>query len=342
MKKFDSKNYLCGIKSYIFENLKIFESNFKSIKFSQKNNARILFGIYDLTEDKIYKIGTGKEDILSVENIFSNRVLDAKNGVKFVLNTLDFSNNFDGQAVYLNDRQYIFLNKNLDYVFGDEKIKSLKNKKPQTNQQKIEYLAYFCANAFKLLNLDKIKFLSTDCFLDQKQNVLVCYLNLNVMCDEDEVIKVLAEDYKHRLKNSLSEVKKQKELELKQENLDDLEEKTNPQNFYYSRKPIPFLSVDAVVMQFVVSLCLYNKKEMADVKTITKLLNQKLKTNEKFKAILNRIIKGLNEFNESEIQVILDKFLTKNEELELGKIGDKYFVKSFGKNYERIKKLFTY
>ena len=341
MEKFDSKNYLYGIKSYVFDNLKLFENNSKSIKLSNDKSAKILFGIYDLDENKIYKIGTEKDDIISVENIFLDRVIEAKNGINIVLNSLKFSNSFDGQMVCLKEKQYVFLNKNLDYVFGDENIKS-KNKKPQTMQQKIEFLAYFCAKLFCSLDLEDIKFLSTDCYFDKNQNIIVCFLTLKILSDENEVLKVLTKDYNHRLKTSIAEIKKQKQLELKQENLDDLEEVKSPQNFYYSRKAVPFLSVDAVVMQFVVSLCLFNKNESASVQEITKSLNQKLETNEKFKAILNRVIKGISKFKESEIQTILDKFLTKNEELELNKKGNKYFVKNFGKNYERIKMLSTY
>ncbi|MBR1925479.1 MAG: hypothetical protein IJ837_01325 [Clostridia bacterium] len=340
MEKFDAKNYLYGIKSYVFDNLKLFESDLKSIKLSGDKTAKILFGFYDLNEEKIYKIGTGKGDIISVQNIFCDRAIEAKNSINIVLNSLKFSNSFDGQVVCLKEKQYVFLNKNLDYVFGDENIKSPKN--PQTMQQKIEFLAYFCAKLFCSLNLEDIKFLNTDCYFDKGKNIIVCFLTLKILSEQNEVLKVLTKDYNHRLKISLKEIKNQKELKLKQENLDDLEEEKNPQNFYYSRKSVPFLSVDAVVMQFVVSLCLFNKSEKVGVQEITKSLNQKLETNEKFKTILNRVIKGLNEFKESDIQTILDKFLSKNEELELSKKQDKYFVKNFGENYERIKKFSTY
>lgn len=103
---------------------------------------------------------------------------------------------------------------------------------------------------------------------------------------------------------------------------------------FYSRKLAVFPSVEAVVMQFIVSLCLYNTSQKKSVNEITYALNQKLKTNQKFKEILNRVINGITEFQEEEVESVLNSFLEQNDEIVLGCEKGLYYVKEYGKNYE--------
>ncbi len=105
------------------------------------------------------------------------------------------------------------------------------------------------------------------------------------------------------------------------------------EDVYYSRKLATFPSVEAVVMQFVVSLCLYNKEQKASADEICFLINQKLKTNQNFKSILQRVIPKLEEFSLMEMESILSSFLEDNDEIILGKQKDMFYVKTYGKNY---------
>lgn len=107
------------------------------------------------------------------------------------------------------------------------------------------------------------------------------------------------------------------------------------EHVYYSRKLAVFPSVESVIMQFVVSLCLYNKMQKASADEICFLINQKLKTNNNFKNILQRVIPNLEEFSVMEMESILSSFLEENNEIVLGKHKDMFFVKEYGKNYEK-------
>ncbi len=110
------------------------------------------------------------------------------------------------------------------------------------------------------------------------------------------------------------------------------------QNYYYSRKLATFPSVEAVVLQFVVSLSLYNYEERKSLEEITYAFNQKLKTNSQFKTILRRVIPNVEELSNEEMESILSNFLESNEEIVLGLKNGMYYVKEYGKNYERIEK----
>lgn len=105
---------------------------------------------------------------------------------------------------------------------------------------------------------------------------------------------------------------------------------------YYSRKLATFPSVEAVVMQFIVSLSLYNQQERKTLEEITFSINQKLQTNNQFKTILKRVIPSLEVFQETEIESVLNSFLQVNDEIVLGFEKGFYFVKEYGKNYEKI------
>ena len=107
-------------------------------------------------------------------------------------------------------------------------------------------------------------------------------------------------------------------------------------NIYYARKLATFPSVEAVVMQFVVSLSLWNQNEKKSLEEITFAINQKLGTNQEFKTILQRVIPNLEEFSEAEIESVLNSFLEQNEEIVLGLKNNLYFVKEYGKNYEKV------
>ena len=114
-------------------------------------------------------------------------------------------------------------------------------------------------------------------------------------------------------------------------NFDDVE-----QTCFYSRKLATFPSIEAVVMQFVVSLKLFNKTKKASLDEILNSLNEKLETSPKFLEVFQRIIKDFKKFNEGFLENVLNSFLKPNDEIELGFENGFYFVKNYGKNYERI------
>ena len=105
---------------------------------------------------------------------------------------------------------------------------------------------------------------------------------------------------------------------------------------YYSRKLKTFPSVEAVVMQFIVSLSLFNKEQKKSLEEITFSINQKLKTNTQFKEILRRVIPNLDEFKKEEIESVLNSFLEDNDEIVLGLKNNLYFVKEFKSSYEKL------
>ncbi len=107
-------------------------------------------------------------------------------------------------------------------------------------------------------------------------------------------------------------------------------------NHYYSRKLAIFPSIESVVMQFVVGLCLYNENQQKPLDEITFMINRKLETSEKFRKILDRVLPGIQEFSNDEMESVLNSFLFPNEEIVLGVKNGLYFVKEYGDNYERI------
>lgn len=114
-------------------------------------------------------------------------------------------------------------------------------------------------------------------------------------------------------------------------NFEDVE-----QTCFYSRKLATFPSIEAVVMQFIVSLKLFNKTKKASLNEILNSLNEKLETTPQFLEVFKRVIKDFEKFDKSFLEHVLNSFLEQNEEIELGLENDLYFVKNYGKNYERI------
>ena len=110
------------------------------------------------------------------------------------------------------------------------------------------------------------------------------------------------------------------------------------ENCYYTRKLTTFPSVEAVVMQFIVALCLYDKNQKRTINDILIALNQKMQNVVEFKNIINRVIPNLEKFESYQIESVLSSFLIPNNELILGVSGDLYFVKEYGENYEKVER----
>ena len=215
----NEKMYKYGKLSYLADNLIEYKGSlsrhFEVV--SPQKQVQVLVGIIDNCDGKwtTHYIGNEKNDIKSVQNIPNSvQTISVKNND--IINALmisDVFNSYDSKIVQLHNGKNYILNGN-KISTEDKGLKFDKDNVPNDlekyglNSNDYDYTDYATLKAHNMFDEKLFELESSSCVYYKDINVFGIYLfgEMPINISDEQLVKVLADDYKHRLIRALSKV----------------------------------------------------------------------------------------------------------------------------------------
>lgn len=216
---FNPELYKYGQLSYLADNLVSYESEY-SKNFSVTNPKKyveVVVGIMDVNNGKreLHYLGNGENDIVSIENIPANyyTLCDVKNNN--VIDSIMYNEILhygfkqviklgNGKCYYI-DNEYSHYNSE-DYKFFEGNIPNDLDYY-EINKDEYDWTDYAAVKGHYVLDdINLFDHFCTGVYYHQKAGVFTIVLDGEIKCTDAQLVKVLTDDYKHRLLRVLSKI----------------------------------------------------------------------------------------------------------------------------------------
>ena len=236
---FNPELYKYGQLSYLADNLINYRSELsKNFSFTkQTKEVEIIVGIMDVNDGKreLHYLGTGENDIVSVENVPSNYVLHFDKKNKSIINGImhdEILNKRRKQIIKLGNGKCYYLD-DMDISKYDSKdYKFTENNTPndldfyEINKDDYDWTDYATLKGHYIIDDNNLfDFYSSGAYYYKNANVFAIVLWGKIKCSDAQLVKVLTDDYRHRLLKALDKISDDSICEVYKKEIDKYEEK---------------------------------------------------------------------------------------------------------------------
>lgn len=210
---FAPENYMYGQLSYLVDNLVDYRGDLSksfSVTHATKR-ASIVVGILDINNGKreLHYLGNGKDDIVDIENsssnCFGNTPIDCLDQYKHIIRL------GNGKCYHINEMPTECDRKG--FVFEDDNIpKDLSDY--DLNKDEYDWTDYACLRGHYIIDDNLFDIYTSGGSFYKNAGVFEIELCGDIKCTDAQLVKVLVDDYKHRLVKKLSAISDQSTYEM--------------------------------------------------------------------------------------------------------------------------------
>lgn len=214
---YDSKKYRYGQLSYLADNLVKYRANYSQY-FSFTNATKeveVIVGVLDVNEGKreLHYLGNSENDIVSVDNLPANYSATVdKNNMIEKLTYDDLLNDNNIQIIKLGNGKSYVLNENPS-SYDKDAYKFTKDNIPDdlelygVSKDKGDWVEYACLKGHNVIDGEHLfDFEGSGIYYYKNAGIFVVVLYGTIKCIDMQLVKVLADDYKHRLIKALEDI----------------------------------------------------------------------------------------------------------------------------------------
>lgn len=214
---FNPELYMYGQLSYLADNLVEYRGELsKNFSFTNATkDVQIIVGIMDVNDGKreLHYLGNGENDIVSVENIPSNYCevdIENNNVIKSIMYNEITNNNFK-QVIKLGNGKCYYIDEGYSNYDIDE-YKFIEGNIPndldfyELNKKDDDWTDYACLKGHYIIDDKLFDFESSGTWYYKKAGIFEVVLFGKIKCTDTQLVKVLSDDYKHRLVKVLDKV----------------------------------------------------------------------------------------------------------------------------------------
>lgn len=217
---FNPELYKYGQLSYLADNLIVYRSELsKNFSFTNPTKyVQIIVGIMDVNDGKreLHFLGNGNDDIVSVENIPSNycAVLDVKNqnAVDSIMYD-EFLHTGRKQIVKLGNGKCYYLDEDDMFDWNSDDYKFVEGDVPEDldyygiNKDEFDWTDYASLKGIGVIDDEELfDFESCGIHFFKKAGILAVVSYGKIKCSDAQLVKILTDDYKHRLLKTMEKV----------------------------------------------------------------------------------------------------------------------------------------
>ena len=214
---FNPKMYKYGQLSYLADNLVEYRSNYsKNFSFTNATKeVEIIVGIMDVNDGKreLHYLGNGENDIVSIEKVpLDFEVKTNKNNIIKEMYYHELLNDNNIEIIKLGNGKSFMLNENFS-KYDSSLYKFTKNDIPQdldyygVDKNEGDWTDYACLKGHYIIDdVNLFDFEGSGIYYYKKAGIFVVVLYGKIKCNDAQLVKVLSDDYKHRLIYALQEI----------------------------------------------------------------------------------------------------------------------------------------
>ena len=214
---FNPKMYKYGQLSYLADNLVEYRSGY-SRNFSFTNETKeveIIVGIMDVNDGKreLHYLGNGENDIVSIEKVpLDFEVKTNNNNIIKEIYYHELLNENNIEVIKLGNGKSFVLNENFS-KYDSSLYKFTKDDMPQdldfygVDKREGDWTDYALLKGHYIIDdVNLFDFEGSGIYYYKKAGIFVVVLYGKIKCNDAQLVKVLSDDYKHRLINALQEI----------------------------------------------------------------------------------------------------------------------------------------
>ena len=214
---FNPKMYKYGQLSYLADNLIEYRSGY-SRNFSFTNATKeveIIVGIMDVNDGKreLHYLGNGENDIVSIEKVpLDFEVKTNNNNIIKEIYYHELLNENNIEVIKLGNGKSFVLNENFS-KYDSSLYKFTKDDMPQdldfygVDKREGDWTDYALLKGHYIIDdVNLFDFEGSGIYYYKKAGIFVVVLYGKIKCNDAQLVKVLSDDYKHRLINALQEI----------------------------------------------------------------------------------------------------------------------------------------
>ena len=214
---FNPKMYKYGQLSYLADNLVEYRSGY-SRNFSFTNETKeveIIVGIMDVNDGKreLHYLGNGENDIVSIEKVpLDFEVKTNNNNIIKEIYYHELLNENNIEVIKLGNGKSFVLNENFS-KYDSSLYKFTKDDMPQdldfygVDKREGDWTDYALLKGHYIIDdVNLFDFEGSGIYYYKKAGIFVIVLYGKIKCNDAQLVKVLSDDYKHRLINALQEI----------------------------------------------------------------------------------------------------------------------------------------
>lgn len=214
---FNPKMYKYGQLSYLADNLVEYRSGY-SRNFSFTNETKeveIIVGIMDVNDGKreLHYLGNGENDIVSIEKVpLDFEVKTNNNNIIKEIYYHELLNENNIEVIKLGNGKSFVLNENFS-KYDSSLYKFTKDDMPQDldyygiDKDDGDWTDYACLKGHYIIDdVNLFEFEASGIYYYKNAGIFVVVLYGKIKCNDAQLVKVLSDDYKHRLINALQEI----------------------------------------------------------------------------------------------------------------------------------------
>ena len=214
---FNPKMYKYGQLSYLADNLVEYRSNYsKNFSFTNATKeVEIIVGIMDVNDGKreLHYLGNGENDIVSIEKVpLDFEVKTNKNNIIKEMYYHELLNDNNIEIIKLGNGKSFMLNENFS-KYDSSLYKFTKDDMPQdldyygVDKNEGDWTDYACLKGHYIIDdVNLFEFEGSGIYYYKNAGIFVVVLYGKIKCNDAQLVKVLSDDYKHRLINALQEI----------------------------------------------------------------------------------------------------------------------------------------
>ena len=211
---FNPKMYKYGQLSYLADNLVEYRSSYsKNFSFTNETKeVEIIVGIMDVNDGKreLHYLGNGENDIVSIEKLPSDlQVKTNNNNIIKEMYYHELLNDNNIEIIKLGNGKSFVLNENFS-EYDKNLYKFTKDDIPQDldfygiNRDEFDWTDYACLKGHYIIDdVNLFDFYGSGIYYYKKAGIFVVVLWGKIKCTDAQLVKVLSDDYKHRIIISL-------------------------------------------------------------------------------------------------------------------------------------------
>ena len=214
---FNPKMYKYGQLSYLADNLIEYRSGY-SRNFSFTNATKeveIIVGIMDVNDGKreLHYLGNGENDIVGIEKVpLDFEVKTNNNNIIKEMYYHELLNDNNIEIIKLGNGKSFVLNENFS-DYDRNLYKFTKDDMPQDldyygiDKDDGDWTDYACLKGHYIIDdVNLFEFEGSGIYYYKNAGIFVVVLYGKIKCNDAQLVKVLSDDYKHRLINALQEI----------------------------------------------------------------------------------------------------------------------------------------
>lgn len=214
---FNPKMYRYGQLSYLADNLVEYRSSC-SRNFSFTNETKeveIIVGIMDVNDGKreLHYLGNGENDIVSIEKVpLDFKVKTNSNNIIKEMYYHELLNDNNIEVIKLGNGKSFVLNERISH-YDSDLYKFTKDDTPQdldfygVDKNEDNWIDYACLKGYYIIDdINLFDFFGSGIYYYKNAGIFVVVLFGNLKCTDAQLVKVLSDDYKHRLIIALQEI----------------------------------------------------------------------------------------------------------------------------------------